>query len=272
MKNIFCLAILSFILFSSCEEQMVMVPIFDPPVSDRVVLFEELTGVDCPNCPAGSAKFQELLDLFGDNMVGYGIHGLNQTTPIQGSQYDFRNQDNIDLENSFDFLGKPSAVINRKRFDDQNFWGITTIDLWQSYVESIFDEPTKMNVFLNTSYDSDSRLLEINVTGTALEDLADDVRLTVTLSESHIIDAQSNQGTAILDYEHNHVLREIITSVTGDVIGTNMTKNENFNKTFSFTLPTDQGLWIYENMEVIAFTTQITEGTEEVLQAAAEHF
>ena len=257
-----------------CDEQPVEIPEFQLPVSDRVVLIEELTGVNCPNCPAGSAKVEELLTLFEGKLVGYGIHGSFLSEPITGSKYDFRTPDGAALENYFaPFLGKPAAVIDRVQFDEEDFWSITTIDLWQSYIQREFEKEVLLNLELNVSYDSNSRQVNVEAITIPVRDIPGDLKLSVMLTESHIVDPQKDQNEILEEFEHNHVLREILSSnINGDLIASDLQEGAVESRNFTFTLPPEDGTWIAENIEIVAFVTQVLPGSEEVLQAAAAHF
>jgi len=70
MKNTYIFAgLMIMLMLISCKEELIMVPDFEIPPSDRKVLLEELTGVRCPNCPAGAAVVKELKTLYGDKLV-----------------------------------------------------------------------------------------------------------------------------------------------------------------------------------------------------------
>ena len=93
---LFCL--LAAVLWSSCTEEGVMIPPFEEPDSKRVVLLEDLTGVQCPNCPKGAAAIEDILTKLPNNVVAVGVHGTFLTKPLPESKYDFRNPKSIALE------------------------------------------------------------------------------------------------------------------------------------------------------------------------------
>ncbi len=57
--------------FSSCEE---IAPTITPCQTDRVILVEEFTGIDCVNCPIGAQKLKELSTQNPGKIVIVGIH------------------------------------------------------------------------------------------------------------------------------------------------------------------------------------------------------
>ena len=106
----------------------------------------------------------------------------------------------------------------------------------------------------------------------ALEDIEGIMRLMVLINESYLIDAQSNQTEIIPDYEHNHVMKEMLSAVQGDILASDgMTEGEVVPRSFSYTIPDEvNGEWIPENMEIISFVTaSFFDG--EVLQAESAY-
>ena len=51
----------------SCKETMPEVSDDPSPPTERKVLIEEFTGVDCSNCPYGSEELELLSSQFGEN-------------------------------------------------------------------------------------------------------------------------------------------------------------------------------------------------------------
>lgn len=275
MKNIISLIILSSILFFSCEE--IMPPIADPeiPATERVVLLEELTGATCPNCPKGTAAVEAILNKFPGKVAAIGIHGEFLSSPVPNkSKYDFRNPKAAALENWFQpWLGKPAATVNRIDLDnpDQKYATVST-GQWQGNVEKELLKPHQLTLLLNVTYDSVTRIVEIDYTAIPLEDLAGSYNTTVFLTESKIIDAQTNVNVIIDDFEHNHVLRDIVTKFDGDAFGADLIKGETYKRKYSYTLPvTEDGLWKAENMEVIVAIHHNSPSDRSVVQAAFKH-
>jgi hypothetical protein len=273
MKNILFLFGL-IIFFSACEEKMVVIPEFVPIQSGKVVLVEELTGVRCPNCPAGSERLASIMSLYPDNMITIGVHGTDLTKPLEESKYDFRNDDAIALENFLKpYLGKPAAYFNRVQFDELGGdWGNSFNGQWQGYLERELEKQQVMELTITKSYDPTTRLLEITVGALALEDLNGEFKVTIMLTESEIEDAQDDQNTIIEEYTHDHVLRKIITNFDGDQFADKLEKNIPFTKPYTYTVPVDEtGLWNDDHIEVVAFIANAEGDSEEILQAAQTH-
>ena len=232
--------VLGILLLSSCEETMIMIPDNPgPPPGDKTVLIEDLTGVQCPNCPKGTAAIDNILSAFAGRVYAIAIHGTLQAEPIPGeSKYDFRNQFAIDLEEFHKpWFGKPTAMINRNQFDNEINIGVDDIDLWLSYTEEELGKANEVTILSSHTYDPSSRALDVSTTIFPINDLEGEVRLSVFITESDIEDAQENQTTVIEEYIHNHVLRHMMTPFDGAVLGNELVEGESLNRTFSYTVP-----------------------------------
>ncbi len=273
MKNILILFGL-IIFFSACEEKMVEIPMFKPPVTGKVLLVEELTGVACPNCPAGSARLAAILELFPDNLVVVGIHGGILTKPLDKSKYDFRTEDSESLDAFLQpYLGKPSAYFNRIRYEEWGeIWGNPVNGQWQGYVERELEKPQVLELTINKSYDPVTRVLDMTIGVLPLVDMSGEFKLTIMLTENGIVDAQDDQSTVIEEYVHDHVLREVITNFDGDAFANQLEENKVEFTQYSYTIPEDDsGLWNDDHIEVVAFIANTEGESEEVLQAAHTH-
>lgn len=267
MKKLF---ILLFVLsIFSCQENMpVIPPPPDPGDSTRKVLVEEFTGVQCSGCPSGSAELENLLAIYGDNLVVVSIHTFDFGSPYPESQYDFRTDAGEELVN---YLGNPfafpSAVINRKDFDGGAYRLQYGKDKWNGFIKEELEEDPKLTVNLTKSYDFATRELQAQISGVAAADLTGEIRLTVMVTETGIVDPQLDESAGlILDYTHKHVFRATLTATKGDRLATDMVEGDTYDVTRSIILPED---WIAENCEIIAFVNLVDGQEKEVLQVEA---
>ena len=259
------------ILFFSCEENMPVIPDGPDVTSDRKVLVEEFTGVQCVNCPTGSLELENLLSLYGDNLIVVSIHAGDFAPPYPQNQYDFRT---TEADNLINYLGNPpaypSAVINRKDFDAGFYILQYPLSKWAGFIDQELETNAKIGVTITKDYNPTTRELKVQVTGLAAETLSGDLRLTIMITESNIVDAQETPGAGlILDYNHKHVFRTTMTSFDGDSFATQLNAGDNYDESYSMILPDD---WKAAECEVIAIVS-LVQGDEnkEVLQAAQEH-
>ncbi|MFZ1678943.1 MAG: Omp28-related outer membrane protein [Saprospiraceae bacterium] len=264
----FCL--LSFVLsLLSCDEQKrIIVPFV--PAGNRVVLLEEFTGKGCTNCPKGSREIENLLTLFPDNLVVVSIHAgffaNPQFFPI--GQYDFRTMEGEFL---YDYLthpiGYPSGVINRTPVN-----GDTQIsaNAWSSAISAQIQTAPAVELTIDHDYNATTRELGVTVNGIGKEVVNGDLRLSIMITESGIIDAQDDleAGGIVQNYVHNHVLRDMLTPASGATISSGLTIGQTFSEVYNIVLDNS---WDAHHMDIIAFVTDVQGNNYPVLQAAEVH-
>lgn len=270
--------VLTAVLLSSCEEVPVTVPVAGGgPVSTdtiyKTVLLEDLTGVRCPNCPKGSAQIKDMIALFGtDNIIAVGIHGRFLAQPLTESKYDFRNDYSRALETEYGaFEGKPAAGINRIFFEEEFFLANADSDEWPIYADQELQVPARAVVDLEHTYNPTTRTVDAEVTIRAIDDIEGSVSLSIFFTQSGIIDKQESVGEVIEDYQHDHVLIGGMTAPLGDAVVASMTAGEEIMRSYSTTLEAEAGLWVAEDMDVIAFIHSSAAGSKEVFYATHAH-
>jgi len=270
--NIFFALTILFSL-SSCDEKCIDIPPPPPPPENRVILIEEITGVSCPNCPAGAAAVADFKATYPDNVVSVAYHSPPNFTDLRPTSiYDFRRDEAADIETLVGgAFGRPSAAFNR--VEDNGFSWNGVINSWAGAVQAELDKPGTFLLDIENSYNTDTRALTCTVTGTSLITDAGNYFIHVMILENNIIDAQLDQATDILEYEHDHVFHKLLTnSANGEAFASSVTEGEQISRTFNFTLPvesdTERVPWIAENCEIVAF---ITNGDGIVEQAAEAH-
>jgi hypothetical protein len=254
MAKLFSISVylLAMVLVWGCEE--IPVELADPviPKSDRVVIIEDLSGASCPNCPKGNTAIENILNKFPGRVAAVAIHGDFLSKPTSKSKYDFRNPKARDLENWFKpWFGKPSASINRVP-DENDIIMIGIPDLWQSAVEKELQKPHVMNIIPEIKYNRNTRKVDLEIAAIPLQNLDGNYNISVFITESNIIDAQTNGPAIIENYNHKHILRDMMTKFDGDAFGTSLKKNDIIRRSYSYTLPsTTDGLWVPENLEIV---------------------
>lgn len=271
MKKILAIVLALSVTIIGCDEQTVIVPPFEAPESDRVILMEEFTGASCPNCPAGAEQTSNLLALYPDNLVAVAIHSNFLGQPAKPGELDLRIPEAQEIEN---FLGqwrsKPEAAFNRMVFKDRGEDHIrvrTLPDGWVNFISDQLNTFARVYVDVETEYDPATREVRIVVRATAREKLQGDFRVNIMITESDIITKQKDGGEIIEKFKQKHVLRALLTDVGGDRFFAALEPDVQREYFTSFTVPDEEemGWWIPENMTVIGF---VTDGqNKEVLQA-----
>ena len=238
------------------------------PAGERVVLLEEFTGKGCTNCPKGSRELENLLSIYKEQLVVVSIHANFFADPTQFpiGQYDFRTEEGEAL---FDYLGPnlgyPAGVINRRKFNNDYQQGA---NVWAGYVAQESTIDPRVEFTISRTYDNDTRHLHLLVEGRAKVQIDDPLRISVMLTESGIIDAQDDAEAdphIVPDYEHNHVLRDMLTAYDGQMLASSLAAAEEFMSEFDYDVDT---AWNAATCNVIVFISlHANSGDISVLQA-----
>lgn len=241
----------------------------------RRVLIEEYTGVQCTNCPAGveilkSVDNQHLIINGADTLrrliiIGYHYGAL--TAPMSNSTYDFRSDKAGDLLGSYfsEDPNKPAISIDRKK-EGSNYF-IEGRNQWPNLINARVSIVSPVNLTLHGNYDPVDRKITVMARASYTQAVSGSQSLTVALTENNIADLQKYPDT-IKMYEHNHVFRDFLTPISGDLILNSLETKEPgrvYERTFIYTLPEDAD-WNPEYFSVVAFIHKTIE--KEVEQAA----
>ena len=252
MKKTLLFALLTIGLLGCLDKDSVNIPTLGSGTdSERKVLIEEFTGVRCVNCPDGSAEIQNLIALHGENLIAVSIHSGFFSKPYDENKYDFRTADGDAIAT---MLGEPqafpSAIVNRKLFAGQNERQISK-QSWAGYIQNELAEAPKFNLSMKANFDEASRNLKLKVTIVPLENVHEDINLSVLLTEDDIQDYQITPAGKIPDYNHKHVFRRVLTNEVGGVsLGSSFTKGQSETMDFAITIPDE---WKADNCHIVSF-------------------
>lgn len=243
-------------------------------VQTKKVLAEEFTGVSCPPCPNGHETMKAIGQNLNGNLVVVAYHIFNypQADPVskegkQVSKYDFRTEDATDVSNSIyqGLTGMPKAGMDRV--------AVVGTDLqldrgqWSNAAENRSKVPTPVNIHIESSFDAGTREATVKVTLAYTSDVEKKQNLTVAITEDGIIDAQKKEDSIIHEYEHEHVLRDIITPIVGTQIPEKVNPKvagKVYERIFKVAIKEE---WNADNCHVVAFVTNNEADDHEVLQA-----
>jgi len=256
-----------------CKEQPVEIP--DLKVGKRRVLIEELSGVNCNNCPDAAKEIEKIRGIVGaENVVAvtiypslYGV--LSRPLPI--SKYDFRMPESDAIVN---LLGPADAIpalsVNRTIVNtgDQTPFLVTKTQ-WSGLVRNALMKEPVVGVFLKTTFDAVSREVVISTDITPDQTLSGDYFLTALITQDSIIDAQNDKNDILPAYAHRHVLRKVLSLPGGDRIAEPLTLRALITKSYTFRLPVD---WDATKCSAVAFVHKGVSSNFEVMQAAEKKF
>lgn len=231
------------------------------------VLLEDYTGQTCVNCPEAALIAHNLKSIHGDNLIVLSVHAGDFAEPYNNGlyTYDFRTEAGNIWNAFYGVTYYPAGIINRRGYPGSH---LVSSAAWAGKVSAVMSETPLIDLQMINTYDDELRKLCTHVNTRFITTLDKNLKLVVVLTESKIIKPQKNYnqdiGTVpdIVDYEHNHALRQAITLPWGTSIAIEGTPNpESAVKSFMTILDEE---FIPENCTVIAFIYD--EATTEVLQ------
>jgi len=235
-------------------------------VQARNAVLEEFTGIRCGYCPEGHAIAQQLIDDKPGRFVAIAIHQGSFASPGSGEP-DYRTEFGDAIAIQTGLTGYPSGTINRHVFSGSN----TALNrgVWAESASEIMAQNSYVNVGAETSYNSNTRELTVNVELYYTSDSPESSNyINVALLQSHIFGPQSGGNTGN-NYEHNHMLRYLITGQWGEEI-TTTTSGTFIQRTYTYTVPEKYNNvdCIVEDCDIAVF---VAESTQEIYSGVAIH-
>ncbi len=250
LKNSVLLLALLFVSIG-CEE---IPPEITPCQTNRVILVEEFTGIDCVNCPTGAERLEQLSNQNPGKMIIVGIHAGFFATNRNG--FDLRCSDGQALEQ---FLGPvqgyPAATINRRIFEGENQLPLGQSQ-WAGAINSEICQPPIVDITITPTFDEIDNKASVVVDVVRgpfyNEVLQEDLALTIMITEDNIVGYQLTPAGGDNSYKHKHVLRDVLSNdFKGDVIlgkGNPITAQQVVINEYQ--IPAD---WKAEDCHIIAF-------------------
>jgi hypothetical protein len=265
-----------------------------PPVSDstRYILLEDFTGHDCINCPFAADTAKDIKKIYGERVIVMGVHVGTFAAPHKNDELkeDFRTEagDIYGTDAAFGMAkqGLPQGMVNRKKYRPGANAHVLGKDKWK---EEVYEEVNKRAVVklkIENKYDATTRKLECTVKSTFFYDTltSGPYKLVLSILQDSIIAPQSKSGIGkVLDYVHNHVLRDNINGAWGSVLvdkGATIIKSKEIERRFSYdfpaaypnplnpNLPLSQTPCVVENCHIVAYI--YNDATKEIIQVAEE--
>lgn len=249
-----CIAALALTL-SACDE-VDEGERFEPVdfVAQKNVLVEDFTGQRCINCPLAAEALVSIQELYGsDHVIAVSIHGgdFAVSTPPNG----LATPTGEEYVSNWSVESFPSGLIDR-------VGGLREFTSWSAGVITRLQMEPAVNIEVENAYDPANRELSINVSATGNQDASG--KLSVWLVESNIVAPQiMPNGEYNLQYVHNHVFRTSVNGTWGEDVA--VAEGETETKSYSVTL---DAAWKAENMAVVAFVSNDSEGVLQVVDKA----
>lgn len=258
----------------SASAMMAQLPVSTTAENKNVVL-EEFTGIYCGFCPDGHKIANNIKAANPNDVVLINVHVGGYAAPNAGDP-DFRTPFGTSIVNQTDLQGYPAGTVNRHLFSGSSQQGGSGTaqgrSTWSSTSSTILSESSYANVALQASLDVQTREITVDVEVYYTGNGPASNKLNVALLQNGIEGPQSGMSAnsaQILpngNYEHNHMLRHLLTGQWGDDI-TTTTQGTTIQRQYVYSIPADLNGVDYElgNLEIVAF---LAEGQQEVITGA----
>ena len=233
-------------------------------VSNKNVVLEEYTGINCGYCPDGHRIANEIAAAHPGRVFVINVHAGSYAANTYTTQ--FGNA----LANQTGLTGYPSGTVNRHVFSGSN----TALDRnqWSAKSNTILNQTSPVNIAARGTLDWSTRELNITVQlyYTADEDNATN-KLNVAIIQDNVIGSQSgasyNPSQQVgSQYRHMHMLRHLITGQWGEDV-TTTTQGSFVEKNYTYTIPASLGSpnAIAAKLEDLHFVAFVAQGQQEIL-------
>lgn len=210
--------------------------IYPENVRKRTML-EVFTGMECPNCPAGSAVIGQAVEGREDDFVIVAHHtfggnyGQDKFSMTEDDQYKW-------FFNGPQYA--PGVMANRVPYveglSNPVVQGNVSGDV-QSVIDAAENRPPYVDVNMTTTYDEQTKVVTVDVYVTTYEiPPYENNRLNLFLKQNNIksLPYYPQQGAGS-NYIHNYVFRGSLTGVWGEEI--ELKEGETVKRTYTYTLP-----------------------------------
>lgn len=272
------------LLASSCKETLTPMPLTDNILAEdttyvegtveqpqaRRYYIEELTGVQCTNCPQGAELLHDMIVANNGTLSVISFHSGQFSTPISEEPYaskqNFQTDDGNILRNQVWGTGdaKPSAVFDRIPLGtDANPIFVNGFSNWNAALQSDKDAytSTPINLYVTSTYNESAGRYDIEATVKFTSSVSYATSLNIFLSQDSIVDVQeyspAKYDTA---YIFNHVFRKALTNANVGIIILPELATKEAGRVFIYRTsvkidPTDdiQKYWEAKQMRVTAF-------------------
>ncbi len=278
------ICLLGIALFASCKEKDIIVNGSGSVVSSndtaytaaiekatpKKILIEEFTGASCTGCPAAREILKGIDAKYPDRLIKIEMHPNNNPTggPIKNlSKYDFRNQHVTDIINAH--YGGALVFIPVGGIDRMQLNGTRQIDrdFWSGTIDERIKATSVVNLKLTNSYDAAKGEGTVRVKTAYTKTITGKQFISVAIIENDVVDAQKYPTNIDTFYNFKHVLRKLVTPVSGvEILSTISTKEAGrvFEGNFSYKI---DAAWKPENCELVVFLHNNLGEEKEVLQA-----
>lgn len=232
--------------------------------SNKKVVLEEYTGVQCTWCPDGHRMANELKAQHPNDVFLINVHQGSFAANTYTTQ--FGNA----LANQAGVNSWPSGTVNRHVFSGSST--VLNRGDWNSAANQILNTSSPVNIAARGTLDWTTRELNLTVQLYYTADEANPTNmLNVAIIQDNVLGSQvgmsMNPAQVVgSQYRHMHMLRHLITGQWGEEI-TTTTQGSFVEKTYTYTIPASMGSpnAIPAPVEDLHFIVFVAQGHQEIL-------
>lgn len=239
--------------------------------TNRIVVVEEYTGINCGYCPDGHKVVNNLMEVYPGKVFGVNIHtgtyAANTYTTNEGAAY----------AGEASIGGYPAGCINRhvisEYSQDKNGGMAMGRGYFKEAAKSIMQLPSPVNIAAKAEIEQATRTLTVKVKGYfTAEQIVTSNKLYVMILQDSVLGKQNGSSynpDQVVDgqYRHMHMLRKTLPETWGDEI-TPLTVGTYFDKEYTYEIPEQLGIKgidaVLKDLKILVF---IAEGHKEILTA-----
>lgn len=234
-----------------------------PSCFTQKVVIEQVTGAWCGWCPVGKHQIDLLMQEY-DGVIGVEIHQGDELEHAGAFRY---------IDGAFNVQGFPSGLVNRARSNESGDYAMYPTEFRSNVEEIIADAKetgAEVGIGIDVSeIDQETKRSDVKVkVGFTSDAEGKDYYLTVYLLESGIIGPDQNNylsgdsrfsnypyfslPSVLVDFEHSHVLRRVLSDVEGEKIPSEFVKA---GGEFETSFLAGFAAYELENCEIVAIVT-----------------
>ena len=228
---------------------------------EQRVFVEKYTGVRCVNCPDADVAISQIQSSLGHKVIAVSIHAGGMARPYSGYE-DFRTETGEAWNTYFGIQANPSVLVNRSMNNGTpNI--ITDVAAVSGAVNSALSQNGNIAMEMSSTFNADNGNGYVDVSLEFLEKVADELTITLLVTEDGIIGKQLEHGGTNENYEFNHVFRMTITDLWGADVVADGEKGTCRIARFEYSLPSN---YKAEKCHIVGFISK--KNTREIIQSA----
>lgn len=234
-----------------------------PETFEKNVLIEDFTGQDCVNCPNAAEEVhhlqeQTLMSYGKQRIIAVAIHGGSMSMSADANARGLATAQGNEFNQHWGVSSWPKGMVDRTD-------GLCDFVHWAARAMARLSLTSPIDFNIHTTYNPETREVKIEVEGSSTS--MKTTTLNVWLTENDIVGYQKMpDGSTNTKYVHNHVFRDNLTSLYGDLVEADA--EGKYHQTLSYAIPMGYGKGATnekyyckpENMSIVVFFTDPVTG------------